>query len=669
MKLTSPVGVVPKIGPKYKKLLENLEIGTVQDLLYHFPFRYEDYSNVKNISALLENETATIKGVVESVTNIFTRNGKRLTKVAVSSGTEKIDLIFFNQHYLKTTIKTGREYTVSGKVGTFDRKLSFISPELEESREVNLNTGRLVPVYPETYGVSSKWLRARINDVVLGGIELEEFLPENTIKKHDLSTFDWSLKQIHFPDTEINAEKSRKRFRFEELFLELLKVEKRRVQWQSTLKSTGMAIKDTQIDAFISSLPFKLTNSQEKSVNEILEDLTKKHPMNRLLEGDVGTGKTLVALIAAYNTHLNGFKTLYMAPTEILAAQLYETFTRLLSPFGVKIDLITGSTKPDGADFDILIGTHALIYSKEKFKNVELVVIDEQHRFGVEQRGKILEIANDGTVPHLLAMTATPIPRTLALTIYGDLSISVLDTHPNKERKISTKVIPENARDKAYRWIRQKNEPTFIVCPLIEESETLSFENVKAAEAEYASLKKTYFKDVEMGLLHGKMKPKEKEEVVEKFRKGKIKVLVSTPVIEVGIDVPEATVMVIESAERYGLASLHQLRGRVGRGSKEGFCLTFLSTHSPGAYSRLKNLENIDNGMELAEIDMRVRGQGDIFGAIQHGFKKFKIADMFNVKMLEEAKDEAKEIYPFLDYYPLLKERLTQEAGEYIPNN
>jgi len=251
MKLSSPVGVVPKIGPKYKKLLENLEIGTVQDLLYHFPFRYEDYSNVKNIEALLENETATIKGIVESVTNIFTRSGKRLTKIVVTDGTKKIDLIFFNQHYLKTTIKTGKEYTVSGKVGTFDRKICFMAPELEESREVNINTGRLVPVYPETYGITSKWLRARINDVVLGKIELEEFLPENTIKRHNLSTFDWSIKQIHFPDTEINAGKSKIRFQFEELFLELLKVEKRRVQWESKLKSTGMAIKDTQINAFI----------------------------------------------------------------------------------------------------------------------------------------------------------------------------------------------------------------------------------------------------------------------------------------------------------------------------------------------------------------------------------------------------------------------------------
>lgn len=669
MKLSSPVGVVPKVGPKYKKLLENLEVRTVRDLLYHFPFRYEDYSNVKSVTQLLENETATIKGVLGSVTNIFTKNGKRLTKVLVADHTGEINLIFFNQHYLKSTLKTGREYTVSGKTGLFDRKLAFISPELEESREVNINTGRLVPVYPETYGVTSKWLRARINDVVLGENDFTEFLPEITIKKRNLNTFNWSVKQIHFPDTPINAEKARERFEFEELFLELLKVEKRRDQWTRTLKGTPMAIKNTQINTLIASLPFKLTDSQQKAVQEILKDTENKHPMNRLLEGDVGTGKTIVALTIAYNTHLNGYKSLYMAPTEILAKQHFETFKNYLEPLGVKISLITGSNKPETDDYDILIGTHALIYSKEKFDNIGFVVIDEQHRFGVEQRGKILDLAGKGAVPHLLAMTATPIPRTLALTIYGDLSISVLKTHPNEKRKITTKVIPENARDQAYKWIRQKNEPTFIVCPLIETSENQIFENVKAAEAEYEELKKTYFNGFSMGLLHGRMKSAEKESVVEKFRKGEIKVLVSTPVIEVGIDVPEASVMVIESAERYGLASLHQLRGRVGRGEKEGFCLAFLGTSSRNAYARLKNLEKIDNGTELAEIDMRVRGQGDIFGSLQHGFKKFKVADVFNVRMLEEAKEEAQEIYPFLDHYPLLKERLAEEAGEFVPNN
>lgn len=669
MKLSLPVSEIPKVGPKYKKLLENLEIKTVRDLLYHFPFRYDDFSNVKGISSLLEGETATVTGIVESVNNIFTRHGKRLTKVKLSDATGQIDLIFFNQHYLKTSLKIGKEHTVSGKVGLFDRKTCFVSPEIEESREVNINTGRLVPIYPETYGVTSKWLRSRINDVVFGDIELKEFLPDITTKKHNLNNFEWCIKQIHFPDTQINSEKAKERFQFEELFLELLKVEKRRVEWADTLKSRQMDIKREQMARFIASLPYKLTDSQQKSVWEILENMTKEHPMNRLLEGDVGTGKTIVALISAYNTYLNGKKSIYMAPTEILANQHYENFSHFLEPLGVKVSLITGSRKRSEDNFDILLGTHALLYSKEKYSDVAFVAIDEQHRFGVEQRGKLMDLTGGEKAPHLLAMTATPIPRTLALTLYGDLSISLLTEHPNEQRKITTKVIPESARDKAYKWIRQKNESTFIVCPLIEQSETTSLENVKAAQAEFETLKKTYFDGVEMGLLHGRMKSKEKEAVVNRFRNGEIKVLVSTPVIEVGIDVPEATIMVIESAERYGLASLHQLRGRVGRGDKEGYCLAFLSTFSRGAYVRLKNLETINNGKELAEIDMRTRGQGDIFGVAQHGFKKFKIADMYNVKMLEEAKMEAQEIYPFLDYYPELKEKLTQEAGEYIPKN
>jgi len=669
MKLSSPVSEIPKVGPKYKKLLENLEIKTVRDLLYHFPFRYEDFSNVKHISSLLENETTTVIGIVESINNIFTRRRKRLTKVKLSDFSGEIDLIFFNQHYLKNSLKIGKEYVVSGKTSIFDEKICFISPEIEVSGETPINTGRLVPVYSETYGVTSRWLRARINDVLLGEIELTEFLPDITRKKHNLNNFEWCIKQIHFPDTLINAKKAKERFQFEELMLELLKVEKRRFEWAAKTKSYKMSIKADQIDRFVSSLPYQLTESQQKAVLEILEDMSSEHPMNRLLEGDVGTGKTIVALISAYNTFLNGKKSIYMAPTEILANQHYETFSILLKPLGVNVSLITGSKKPYERDFDILIGTHALLFSKEKYREVGFVVVDEQHRFGVEQRGRLLNLTEVDATPHFLALTATPIPRTLALTLYGDLSISVLTTHPNERRKVTTKVIPESARDKAYKWIRQKNMSTFIVCPLIEQSENISLENVKAAQAEFESLKKKYFADLEIGLLHGRMKPKEKEMVIESFRKGEIKILVSTPVIEVGIDVPEANIMVIESAERYGLASLHQLRGRVGRGDKEGYCLAFMSSYNRDAYMRLKNLETISNGKELAEIDMRTRGQGDIFGTEQHGFKRFKIADLYNVKMLEEAKQEAQEIYPFLDYYPELKEKLTREHGDYIPKN
>lgn len=669
MKISSPVGTVPKIGPKYKKLLENLGIFTVKDLLYHFPFRYDDFSNVKKISEVKEGDIVTVKGIVESVQNIFTRNGKRLTRIKISDRADEIDLIFFNQHYLKTTIKTGKEYFISGKVGFFDRNLSFISPEIEESREVMLNTGRLVPVYPETYGVTSKWLRSRINDVSLVYKETNEFIPNSVLIKENLLDINTALKKIHFPSNAEEAKDAKRRFQFEELFLELLKVEKKRFEWTERLKTHPMDINNPQIDRLVQSLGFKLTLSQERAVKKILSEMSEKHPMNMLLEGDVGTGKTVVALIAAYVSYLNKRKTLYMAPTEILALQHYDTFKKTLGSFGVSTAVITGSKKEGFQEADILIGTHALIYSKNDFTDVGLVIIDEQHRFGVEQRGKIVDMAKNSKTPHLLTMTATPIPRTLALTIYGDLSITTLDTHPNEQRKITTKVATPVSRDKVYQWIAQKNEQTFIVCPLIEESDAEMLENVKAAEKEYTDLKKTYFKDTEVGLLHGRMKPKEKEEIINKFRKGQLKVLVSTPVVEVGIDIPEATIMVIESAERYGLASLHQLRGRVGRGLKEGFCFAMLTNNSRQAYQRLKNLETVDNGLKLAEIDMKLRGEGDIFGASQHGFKKFKIANIYDTTMLESAKDSAKEIYPLLDQYPALKEKLTEEAGEYIPNN
>lgn len=670
LSLNSPVGSVPKIGPKYKTLLKNLQIETVEDLLYHFPFRYDDYSKVKKINELMEGDTVTVTGVLEKIDNIFTRTGKRLTTGRFSDETGHIQLVWFNQHYLKKTLTVGSRYYLSGKVVTFSGKLCIITPELEEVAQSGpLNTGRMVPIYPETLGVSSKWLRSRINDVI-SLTQQKEKLPREILDKLALWDFENSINKIHFPSSQDEATKARKRFAFEELFLELLNVEKRKYEWSSSSSGIKIAKNDKKTAAFIGSLPFKLTNDQHNALDEILNDLQQTHPMNRLLEGDVGTGKTVVALIASYEAYLNGFSTLYMVPTEILANQHYETFKRLLPR--LKIALQTGATAKDTKSTDradIVIGTHALLFSKQKYENVGLVVIDEQQRFGVEQRGKIIELGSKDGVPHLLSMTATPIPRTLALTLYGDLSISVLRTHPNKQRKVTTKAVPEKKRLEIYEWVKQKNEPTFVVCPLIEDSEALGMENIKAAEAEYFYLKKNVFQNVEMGLLHGRMKSKEKQEMIDKFRQGKIKVLVSTPVIEVGMDIPDATIMVIESAERYGLANLHQLRGRVGRGEKEGFCFAIMSNNSTQAFSRLKNLERIDNGIELAEVDMKIRGQGDIFGTMQHGYKRLKVADLNDLELLEKAKLAAQEYYPKLDSYPDLEEKLTERLGKYIPSN
>jgi len=675
IKIESPVSQIPKIGPKYRKLLENLDIFNIEDLLYHLPFRYNDYSKVKNITDVQEGDIVSVKAVLGSVENIYTRGRKRITKAKIIDHTGEMDLIWFNQHYIKNTLNIGKNYIVSGKVVSYDSKLCFISPEIEalyneeEQRIENIHTGRLVPIYPETYGVSSKWIRGKIKYLLNSNTNLKEFLPDELLEEKNFKDLNMALEEIHFPDSEDQAFKDRKRFEFEELFIELLNVEKRKNEWSKTLKGHKFKSFEKELSKLIKSLPFKLTLSQENALKEIISDIQKPIPMNRLLEGDVGTGKTVLAVIASYICHLNGLKTLYMAPTEILANQHFETFTKILKSTKMKIELQTGSKKKKSNNWDILIGTHALLFTKEMYNNVGLVVIDEQHRFGVEQRGKIIELIEGSTKPHLLTMTATPIPRTLALTLYGDLSISVLKEFPFEQRKINTKVVPEKMREKAYEWIKDKKEQTFIVCPLIEESESASLGNVKAAQAEYESLRNGIFKGITTGLLHGRMKSKEKEEIVKKFRSGEIKVLVSTPVIEVGIDVPDATIIVIESAERYGLASLHQLRGRVGRAEKEGYCFAFMSNNSRNSYKRLKYLEELNSGIELAEIDLKMRGQGDIFGTSQHGFKKLKIADLNNLQMLEDAKLEAQKYYPKLKSYPKLEDKLTQRKGRYITSN
>jgi len=665
----SATSVLPKIGPKYKELLKKLEIYTIKDLLYHFPFRYDDFSVIKKISELENGEEVTIEANIDSVSNVFTKYGKRLTKVTASDFTGKIDIIWFNQHYLKTVFKQDQSYYFSGRVGKFNNKLSLISPNFELKTSGNINTGRLVPIYPETAGVSSKYLRSKIYDVLLEETDLKEFIPQNILEKENMQNINWCIRQMHFPDSTFEATLAKDRLAFQELFLEMLRVETRKNQWDTKLKGIPIKTKAKELGKFVDELPFSLTKEQEISLEDVLKDMQNKTPMNRLLEGDVGTGKTIVAVIAAYNTYLNGYKTLYMAPTEILAKQHYETFRSFLPDLNIKI--LTGSKKDkESHEADIIIGTHAILFTKNELKDIGLVIIDEQHRFGVEQRGKLLTMGTNGDqAPHFLSMTATPIPRTLALTFYGDLDISILKEHPNKERKITTKVIPEKQRNTIYKWIKDKNEQTFIVCPLIEESESLSLENVKAAENEFNSLKTGIFKGLSIGLLHGRMKPKEKQEVIDKFRNKEIQILVSTPVIEVGIDVPDATVIVIESAERYGLASLHQLRGRVGRGSKEGYCFVSMSNNNSTAYNRLKNLEKINNGLELAEIDMKIRGSGDIFGTMQHGFKKFKVASIEDLEILEKAKEWSKKIYPSIEEYPLLQQKLNTIDTEYIKNN
>lgn len=672
LNLSSPVNAIDKIGPKYKKLLENLEIYTIEDLLYHFPFRYDDFSEIKSVKDLQEGDIVTVQGILGDIKNIYTKYGKRLTQATLVDTTDSLAIIWFNSHYLKKTLKPNHRYNLSGKIGKFSSKITMIAPEFEEVGNQNVSTGRLVPIYPETAGVSSKWLRNKISDILQKNIIIEEFLPKQILQEEQFPKLDQALYTFHFPVSRKEAKISKTRFQFEELFLELLKVEKRRTAWEKKLKAVSLSslIHNEKIQKLHQSLAFALTETQNVAIEEIKNDLKQTCPMNRLLEGDVGTGKTMVAIFAAYITYLNGYNTLYMAPTEILAKQHFETFKSVLDTFKVNLNLNTGSMKIGDklkTPF-ILIGTHALLYEKE-YEKIGLVVIDEQQRFGVEQRTKLANMTREKVSPHLLTMTATPIPRTLALTLYGDLKISHLDPIPSKEKKVITKIATNKQREQVFEWIRKKGDQTFIVCPFIEESSHQDFENVKAATAEYEKLKSGVFKNVSIGLLHGRMTSKEKHEVVGKFERKEITVLVSTPVIEVGIDIPQASVMVIESGERYGLASLHQLRGRIGRAGQEGVCFVFMSNYNKTAYKRLKYLEEIYEGLQLAEIDMELRGHGDIYGIMQHGFKRFRVARLSDINMLEKSKKWVAEIFKNIDKFPQLNDKIERDSGRFVGNN
>jgi len=668
--LNSKVSKIPKVGPKYEFLLSKLGINTVKDLLYHIPSRYEDYSNLKKIKDLQPNESVTINGILISVDNVFTRNKKRLTKGVLKDDTGKLDLVWFNMHYLVKSLEIGEKYQLTGVVKPNGSKLSLTAPAIKKIEDETKNDGEILGVYPETEGVNSKFLRDKIK-YAFENSELEEHLPKEIIEKYSFEELKPTLHHLHFPKPNQDNEKLIERLQFDELLLELLKVEERKDKWSQKLTAHEMKDFSEELEKVRSSLPFNLTATQEKAISEISKDLIKKTPMNRLLEGDVGTGKTMVAVMASQLTVLNGYKVLYLAPTEILARQHFESFKKYLEPHGTNIILKVGGSKIKlgETDFDICIGTHAILFDFQDVKDVALVIVDEQHRFGVEQRSKILNIYNQTVVPNLLTMTATPIPRTFALTLYGDLEISVLEAPPNKDKKITTYVIYPNKRDDMYKWILEKNEPTFIVCPFINESESEDFAQVKSAIKEYEILTQGIFNDKKVGLLHGKLKPNEKEEIIGKFRSGEIQILVSTPVIEVGVDIPDATIIVIESAERYGLASLHQLRGRVGRGAKEGFCIVIPSTGNKNSMERLKNLEKYSNGLELAEIDLKIRGEGDVTGRMQSGFKNFRFADLTNLYILEKAKIEAALILPNLDKYPKLKAIYKASSNENIWNN
>ena len=640
-----PITNLPFVGKSYGKKLENLGITNIWELFHHIPFRFLDFTKNVNIKDLQIGQVATIKGEVSSYINQYTRKGRPVQIVTISDSTGKVNAIWFNQIYLSRTLKKGSKVAIAGELSWFGRQKAIISPEYEilNPEGNQIHTGGLIPIYGETAGVSSKWLRRRIFDAWKRyENEFIEFLSPEILKKYNLITFREAISGVHFPKTIEEFETAKKRLAFNEL-LELHSQNiKRKNEWDK-IKTKKLEVKkyESKIKNFIDSLPFKLTNSQQTAINEILKDLAQDIPMNRLLEGDVGSGKTVVAAIAFFLVYLNKKKSVLMAPTQILAIQHYKTLKNLFSKTKVTIGLWT-ATQKDKGDFDIIVGTHAL--QNKKLKNISLVVIDEQHKFGVKQRTAIEKL---NSRPHTLTMTATPIPRTVALTFFGDLSLSILKESPSGRQKITTWIVPKEKRLLGYNWIKDKIKKekvqAFVVCPLIEESKSETLLEVKAANKQFEELKKM-FPDLKIGLMHGRLKDRAKEKVINDFKDGKLDMLVTTPVVEVGIDIANATIMVIEASDRFGLASLHQLRGRVGRGTKKSYCLLLTENDNEKSQIRLQAMTKSNSGFELSELDLALRGPGEIYGTRQSGIPELKIADWSDLDLISQSREVAKEI-------------------------
>lgn len=683
--LSTPVIALNRVGKQVAAQCRHLGIETVRDLLAYFPFRYEDWSHVSSIRDLQPGQMATVRVRVELIQNKRSRWRKMsLTEAVVSDETGRMTVGWFYQPYLAQTLKAGDEIYLAGKVDDGRTgEWQMVSPVYEKFSAGSIHTARIVPVYNSTRALSQKQFRFLVKQALLAVPFLEEWLPEDIASRAGFLPVQRAVSEVHFPASLAKAQEARRRFKFEELFLfQLLSQVLRREMDQAI--APVIPFSEEQTKQFVRSLPFQLTDDQRRAAWDILQDMGRKRPMNRLLEGEVGSGKTVVAAIATINAARAGFQTAYMAPTEILALQHFETLSKFLSPFGISVGIFTGEYQRVFGDaspakekqktvilkqikqgmVDLVIGTHALIEDKVQFKNLGFAIVDEQHRFGVRQRKLLREKSGDGALPHLLSMTATPIPRTLALAFYGDLDLSLIRALPKDRKKIITKIVSgKHARQEAYRFIRQEiaaGHRAFILCPLIDPSDKLG---MRAVNDECEKLQKDVFPDVKIGAMHGRLKSQERDRLMREFVEGTTPILVSTTVVEVGVNVPDATVMMIEEAERFGLAQLHQLRGRVGRGVAQGHCFLMADEPTESAKRRLKAFLECDNGFELAERDLALRGPGEIWGTSQSGFPEFQIATLDDVDILRQAKEEAAllaDADPELQDHPLVKERFQE---------
>lgn len=685
--LDTPIIKTRKIDARRRKALKKLGLSTIKDLIFYFPKRYDDFSTISLIKNLKINEKATVRGTVLTINNSQTFRKKfNITEAIIADETSSIKVIWFNQPYIKNYLNPGTYATFHGKIEqSYPAGLQITSPAYEKFKKDSMHTGRIVPIYSETAYLTSKWLRFIIKPLLKYTINLKDWLPAEIKKRQNLIDLKEALYQIHFPKNLKFLSQARKRLAFDELFLIQLDALTKKYKWQNNISYKINFDKDL-VQKFLGTLSFKLTSAQKISAWEILKDLEKEKPMNRLLEGDVGSGKTLVAAIAILQTISDSFQAALMAPTEILAKQHFESFIRLFRPYNFRIGLITRNNrlifdpklkkkiintskdkiikKTNDGSLNLVIGTHALIQDNIKFNKMALAVIDEQHRFGVKQRAQLKKIDSMPKISsHLLSMTATPIPRTLALGIYGDLDLSLIDEMPPGRQKIITKLVAPHHRKKAYSFIKNliaKGRQIFVVCPLIEESDKLG---VRSAIAEHKKLSKIIFPEFEIGLLHGKLKNEEKDKTMQDFISGNIDILVSTSVIEVGIDVPNATIMMIEGAERFGLSQLHQFRGRVGRGKYQSYCFLFTDSHSENALKRLKALLDCHNGFKLAEIDLELRGPGEIYGIKQSGLADLQMASLTDYDLIKKTRLEAAKIImkdPQINNFPELRKKLKE---------
>jgi len=689
----TPITELTRVGKTIAWQMGKLEIKTAGNLLTHYPFRYDDYSKILTIKDLKTEKTGTVKVKINLIANHRSPRKKMIiTEAIVSDQTDSLKVIWFNQGFLTKTLKSGQQVYLAGKIDDDNYYgLQLTNPSYELCKDENpIHTGRLVPIYPSTTRLSQKQIRFLTRQILPLIQEVPDWLPREIKIKYNLISLSVALEQIHFPQNKLWLEKAIHRLKFDELFL---------IQSQNQLirqriknrEAFPIKFKLKETKKFVQNLDFKLTEAQRKTSWEIINDIEKNFPMNRLLEGDVGSGKTIVAVIAILNALLNKYQAAYMAPTEILAEQHFKNIIELFTPLrdksltgfkNFKIALLTrNNTKINSSrkikktellkqlalgKIDLIIGTHSLIQEKIKLKRLSLAIIDEQHRFGVTQRAKLINQSGKEKTksPHFLSMTATPIPRSVALTLYGDLDLSIIDQIPPGRKKIITKVIKLDEIKQTYQFIKKeisKGYQAFVVCPLIDPSDKLG---VKSVKEEYEKLSKHIFPNLKIALLHGKLKSEQKEKIMKDFNKNKINILVSTTVIEVGIDIPNASIMVIKGSERFGLAQLYQLRGRVGRSQNQSYCFLFVENEGEKVQKRLQILLQAKNGFELAEKDLELRGPGEIFSTEQSGFStNLKIARLSDFKIIKETRETANLIFKQdfkLKKYPLLEKKINE---------